>query len=719
MAMFKAFKPSGMEKIARSMGYQGKMEGFTNYLSEDPSRQQQMQGYTNNAIRMAGGGLVFNGGGDVNNPFSTFGAGTATTTGQTIGTSGGASGYGDDFESDEEKALQKKEQADRDKAAKQTAASNKIAQSAASTTGTGTTGTGTTGTGTTGTGTTGTGTYLDAYGTTVGDVTAQRLQNPGLPVGGVAIPTAVAVNPNQDIATGTGQVAGSVAAPIAGATTSYAQAPTAQTANLAEVTQAAPAVDSALKDVQAAQGTVSEDATVTAAQQDESSVSGITAAQGEAILMDSPIQREIQDGELISGAADAQKAAQFTEQIQAATATPTQKATVKGQLTNLMSDFEDGQTPAWAAGAMRAATSAMAARGLGASSLAGQAIIQATMESALPIAQADASIQAQFETQNLSNRQQRAMIAAEQRAKFMGQEFDQAFQSRVANASKIADVANMNFTAEQQVALENSRIANTLNLNNLSNRQGVVMAEASALSQMDMANLNNRQQASVMNAQNFMQMDTANLSNQQQTDMFKAQARTQSLLTDAAATNAASQFNASSQNQVDQFFSNLANNVSQFNTTQSNSQSQFNAGQTNSMEKFNSEINNQRDQFNAQNQMVIAQSNATWRRQIATADTVAVNRSNEINAQNVLAISNQAYSALWSQYSDTMEWAWTSAENSQDRLSAMAISQLDNDAILAVANENGNSAFGVAVGNFASTIGAAYIESKSPFKKRT
>ena len=52
---------------------------------------------------------------------------------------------------------------------------------------------------------------------------------------------------------------------------------------------------------------------------------------------------------------------------------------------------------------MRAATAAMAARGLGASSLAGQAIVQAAMESALPIAQADASIQAQFEGQNLSN----------------------------------------------------------------------------------------------------------------------------------------------------------------------------------------------------------------------------------------------------------------------------------------------------------------------------
>ena len=64
----------------------------------------------------------------------------------------------------------------------------------------------------------------------------------------------------------------------------------------------------------------------------------------------------------------------------------------------------------------------------------------------------------------MSNRQQRAMLAAQQRATFMGQEFDQAFQARVMNASKISDVANMNFTAEQQVALENSRTANTMAL---------------------------------------------------------------------------------------------------------------------------------------------------------------------------------------------------------------------------------------------------------------
>ena len=58
MAMFQAFKPSGMEKIARSMGYQGNMQGFQNFLAQDPTKQQQMQQYTNQAVQMARGGVV-------------------------------------------------------------------------------------------------------------------------------------------------------------------------------------------------------------------------------------------------------------------------------------------------------------------------------------------------------------------------------------------------------------------------------------------------------------------------------------------------------------------------------------------------------------------------------------------------------------------------------------------------------------------------------------
>jgi len=414
-------------------------------------------------------------------------------------------------------------------------------------------------------------------------------------------------------------------------------------------------------------GTVSDEAQVTAAQQGTSAVSDLKAAQGTAIMMDNPVQREIQDGELISGVANAEKAAEFTEQIEAATASPSSKATVAGQLEGLMAQFEGGNTPAWAAGSMRTAMQTLAARGLGASSLAGQAVIQAAMEAALPIAQMDAQTQAQFESQNLSNRQQRAMLAAQQRAQFLGQEFDQTFQARVQNSARIGDIANMNFTAEQNIALENSRAANTMNLNNLSNRQAMVMAEAAALSQLDMANLNNRQQAAVQNAQNFLQMDLTNLNNQQQSALFNAQQNIQALFTDQAAENAAAQFNATSENQTNQFFANLSAQTSQFNASQRNAMDQFNVNTTNAMRQFNSQIQQQRDLFNAQNGLVVAQANAQWRQNIATLNQAAQNESNMNLAKTINALTSTNLDQIWQRERDIMSFAFTSQQSALDR----------------------------------------------------
>ena len=538
----------------------------------------------------------------------------------------------------------------------------------------------------------------------IGDISSQMITQPGLPAGAqiqTVSPTATA---DTLVASGTGQVAGDFAVPttVAGTATAIPQVATA--ANLMQPQQASQQVEQALTQTQTAQGTVSPEAQIQAQQQTASSIGQLDAAQGVANQMVSPVQRQIQAGELVSGVANAETASKYTEQIQAATATPSEKATVQGQLASLTADFDATNPPAWAAGALRGVQAVMQQRGLGASSIAGQAMIQAALESALPIAQADASVQAQFETQNLSNRQQRAMLAAQQRAQFIGQEFDQAFQARVQNASRIGDIANTNFNAEQQIALENSRAANTMNLNNLSNRQALVIAEASALANLDLSNLSNRQQSAVQNAQNFLQMDMANLSNQQQTNMFNAQQRIQSLFTDQAATNAASQFNATSQNQVDQFFASLGQQTSQFNATQVNAQEQYNAGQRNTVERFNAELNNQRDQFNAQNQMVIAQSNANWRRQIATQATAATNRANELNAQAVLGLSNQAYNNLWQYYGDTMEWAWTSAENERSRVVELAKAQLAADSsadIQKMKNDyNSSAAFGGLIGKF-------------------
>ena len=667
MMQFQGFKPEAMNRIAKTLGYESNMGSFQDFLNNNPDKKQRMEGFNKKAVQMMQGGYVkgYAPGGfvdpTIDPTIDKFGPGMPDP--RIPNFNDGQLRLPDQIVEAQQDPRVINTQSDIPKF-------------------------------------TGTGTNDE----TIGQAITNRAYDPRLPQGSEVIPVGTAATANQFINPNQGQVYGDFITPIDRAATGTAQLPTETTTNVMDASTTATGVAAETASNQAVQGEISTDSRVLAQQQADSSVSGLNAAQGTGILMSNPTQRKVESGELISGAANAETASTYAEKIEAAQATPTNKATVQGQLEGLMQAFEGGNTPAWAAGALRNATAQMAARGLGASSMAGQAMIQAAMESALPIAQADASVVASFEAQNLSNRQQRAMLAAEQRASFIGQEFDQAFQSRVSNASKVSDIANMNFTAEQQVALENSNIANTVNLANMGNRQAKIMAEASALANIDMSNLNNRQQAAVQNAQAFLQMDMTNLSNDQQTTMFNAQQRIQSLFTDQAQENAAKQFNATSQNQTDQFFSNLESSTSQFNATQINAQEQFNAGQSNVLNRFSTEVMNQRDQFNAQNRLVIDQNNATWRRQIATADTAAVNRSNELNASSLLNISNTAYNDLWQYYGDTMEWAWTSADNERKRYASIVEAQIQQDTAFNIAEYESNQASSAGWGQLVTTL---------------
>ena len=635
MMQFQGFKPEAQKRIAGKLGYTGDMSDFDGYLEQNPNAKQQMDMYNQQAVKMMQGGMVrkqFAPGGVVpqikKDTIDRMATGAVPAGAEVKGV-----GIDEDNLKDTFISTSQQNQGIR-----------------------------------------------DASGNVVGGTITQQQQ---LTPGQVA----------ERMRTDGGGATASVVEGVRGTAPTVAQASDTDTdatdANLINTDDLRMAQDDVKEDVLDKQKTAKltttkdSDSMLRASQSEKdllgnvkTSVSNLDAAQGSAIKVNSPAARQIQDGEIIDGVADAEKAAKFTEQIQAAESTPSKQATVKGQLEGLMQDFEGGETPAWAAGAMRAATTAMAQRGLGASSMAGQALIQAAMESSLPIAMADAQTVAGFEMANLSNRQQRSMLAAQQRATFMGQEFDQDFQSRVANSARIGDIANMNFTADQQIALENSRAANTMELANTSNKQALVMGEAAALANLDMANLSNRQQAAVQNAQTFLSTDMANLSNEQQVELFKGQTRSQSLFSDQAAENAALQFNATSKNQTDQFFSNLKVQNNQFNTAQDNAMRQFNAGDESAMSKFNAEVANQRDQFNATNSLVVAQANAGWRREIATAETATINRVNEINAANVLATSNQGYANLWQEHGDLMEWAWTSAEGERDRQNAVTLSHL-------------------------------------------
>ena len=526
-----------------------------------------------------------------------------------------------------------------------------------------------------------------------------RFQSPALPTG-TAVETAyIPLGNGQFVDPNTGQLVNNISASNTQATSMQAAATPVTSATQAATTLATPAVSTTATALDAQQMSVADASTVQAQSLTDSAVSNVEAAQAAGIIINSPVQQQVQSGQLVDQTANAATAAAYTEQIQAANASPTTQATVQGQIEQLTEDFSTTNPPPWAAGAIRAANEMLARRGLGSSSMAGQAVIQATLEAAIPIAQADASILAQFEVQNLSNNQQRAMLSAQQRAAFLGQDFDQNFQSRVQNAARISDVANSNFTAEQQVQLENSNISNTINLQNLSNKQALLLSEASALAGLDSQNLSNSQQAAVQNAQSFLQKDLTDVTNAQQTELFKTQQVIQSLFTDQASLNAAAQFNASSDNQVTQFFSGLDQQTKQFNAAQNTAINQFNAGESNTTSKFNAEIQNQREQFNSQNRLVIDQANAVWRRQVATADTAAVNRSNEVNATNLLDISNSAYNDLWQLYDDQLEYAHTSGENVADRAAALIRAEMSRDTEFKIAEQKANGALGDAVGS--------------------
>jgi len=167
--------------------------------------------------------------------------------------------------------------------------------------------------------------------------------------------------------------------------------------------------------------------------------------------------------------------------------------TVQGQLASLMKQFDDG-TPVWAAGALRSANSAMAARGLGGSSMAAAAIVQACMESAIPIASSDAQAFRTMKMDNLSRQQQVSL----------------------ANAAAQQGVELANFNAEQQVALQNSQNAFSLQSQNLSNMQQAVIANAQIKASLQGQNLSNQQQANMAEAARYAEVNNINLNNRQQ-----------------------------------------------------------------------------------------------------------------------------------------------------------------------------------------------------------
>lgn len=130
-----------------------------------------------------------------------------------------------------------------------------------------------------------------------------------------------------------------------------------------------------------------------------------------------------------------------TETVLGAHGSVSALSTVQAQLGQLM-DFDPNTAPAWAKGASAMANDQLAARGMGASSIAGATITQAIMQAGLPIATADAETYAKMDLANLNDDQQAVMQTAQNRQQSMLS--DQA----AINAAKQFNAQNQTQVAE-------------------------------------------------------------------------------------------------------------------------------------------------------------------------------------------------------------------------------------------------------------------------------
>ena len=163
------------------------------------------------------------------------------------------------------------------------------------------------------------------------------------------------------------------------AAATLATAPTTLTADTMTATDAAPDLAAALLSVKPAAGTLTADATVQAEEAGPTSLIGAAdeAAQiAKAQEVKPPTDRTMGISEMVAGTSvDMTKVATELAKAEAAQGTVTEDMTVQGQLAKLTKNFDATNPPPWAAGALRAVTAEMAARGLGASSLAGAGVV--------------------------------------------------------------------------------------------------------------------------------------------------------------------------------------------------------------------------------------------------------------------------------------------------------------------------------------------------------
>ena len=284
-----------------------------------------------------------------------------------------------------------------------------------------------------------------------------------------------------------------------------------------------------------------------------------------------------------------QTAVQQNELVQAQQAELSADATGRGQLANITADVETALAqgnplPPFARGAQRVAEAAMAKRGLGASSIAAEAIAEGVLRAGTQIAAADAEAYRQIILANLNNR--------------------------------------------QQAAIRNADVYFNTDMTNLSNKQAT-----------SLTNLQYRQQVLLSDASAENASAQFNATSQKQTDEFFDNLQAQVQTQNAQRTDAMNQFSVAEGNKIKGLNAGNQVQIDQANAQREAAINQFNASLGDARERFN--VENQRviDQSNVAWRRQINTAN--------TSAINAANQTDAANLMNMSNFAMSALWQQW------------------------------------------------------------------------
>ena len=290
------------------------------------------------------------------------------------------------------------------------------------------------------------------------------------------------------------------------------------------------------------------------------------------------------------------------------------KGTVKYQLSELMTSLEDGKPlPAWASPAVRKVTAIMNQRGMGSSSMAASAMIQAVMESGIPIASADAQAYQRIQLQNLSNKQATALK----------------------NAATVASMDTANLSAALTGAVNNARNFLAIDTKNLDNKQKANLLSYQSLVQgafTDTAQENTRK--------------SINAKTEVQVEEFYDELGSQVESANANRSAALRQFEVSEANALQQFNRQIVDSRDKFDANMKFAIDQSNVVWRREVNTANTAVQNETNRINVQNEFNADQSaiNALWQNYRDNASFNFQKAENAVNRKHAIGLMALEYS---------------------------------------------------------------------------